>query len=77
MPDAMPRPVALRCCTASMQTHASAPAAAATWVTVSACAVFTPLESELPALKPNQPTHSRPTPIITMTRLLGCIAVRG
>ena len=37
-----------------------AAAAAAACVTVSACAVSTPLDSELPALNPNQPTHSRP-----------------
>ena len=77
MPEAMPRAVALRCWTASMQIQASAAAAAAACVTASACAVFSPLDRELPALKPNQPTQSRPTPIITMTRLLGCMAVPG
>ncbi len=36
-----------------------------------------PALSALPALKPNQPTHNMPAPVIVMVMLCGIIAVRG
>ena len=50
-----------------MQIHVRAPAAAAIWVMAKAWPVFNPLSTELPALKPNQPTQSRPAPIMVIT----------
>ena len=60
-----------------MMIQVRAPAAAAVWVAVRAWAVARLLDTALPALKPNQPTHSRPAPIRVMTRLLGWKAVCG
>ena len=48
-------------------------AAVATWVLTSATAAMPLAPSAEPALKPNQPNHSRPAPSITSGRLCGRI----
>src|SRR6185503_9044584 len=71
MPEANPKAVGFPAWNASINIHANAPAAAAACVAVNACAVANPLDTELPALNPNQPTQSRPAPMSTITMLLG------
>jgi len=63
--------------TPSRINQTNAPAAAAACVAVNAWAVDRLLPTLLPALNPNQPTHSRPAPINVITRLFGCIADSG
>ncbi|MDT4862364.1 hypothetical protein FQZ97_970140 [compost metagenome] len=56
--------------------HDSAPAAAAMWVTASASPARPSAASAEPALKPNQPTQSRPVPAMVRPRLKGMKASR-
>src|SRR5665811_2002478 len=77
IPEAKPRAVAFPWCILSIRIQDKAPEAAATCVAVRACAVLSPEEMLLPALKPNQPTQRRPAPSIVMTILLGRITWYG
>src|SRR5665647_461839 len=49
----------------SNSAHVNAAAAAAICVTINALAASPSAASPLPALNPNQPTHSKPAPITT------------
>src|SRR6266508_1781458 len=55
----------------------SAAAAAAKWVATKALVARLPAESALPALKPNQPTHSMQAPMKLSTTLCGGIGSFG
>ena len=57
----------------SITAQASVPAAAEKWVAAKALAANSSLASWLPALNPNQPTHSKQAPITLITRLCGFI----
>ena len=63
-PDAMPRTLGLPCEIHSLNIHASAAAAVASWVTAIAMPATPSAASSLPALNPNQPTHSMAAPMI-------------
>ena len=62
-PEMAPRAVGLPFCSHSVTTHPIAAAAAANWVLTKALVASGPAFSALPALKPNQPTHSIPAPM--------------
>ena len=51
--------------------------AVAIWVTSMAMPADSLAATALPALKPNQPTHSIPAPMMVKFRLCGGIAVCG
>src|ERR671922_1017475 len=72
-PEAAPRTVGLPRVAHSVNIQPSAAAAAAVFVARKALAASPLASSALPALKPNQPNHSRPAPITVMGRLCGCI----
>src|SRR5919108_4118360 len=72
-PDAAPSTVGLPRLAHSVNIQPSAAAAAPVLVAVNALAASPLASSALPALKPNQPNHSRPAPITVMGRLCGCI----
>src|SRR5262245_16866036 len=72
-PEAAPRTVGLPRALHSVNIHPSAAAAVAVFVVVNACAAKPPAVSALPALKPNQPNHSRLAPITVSGRLWGGI----
>ena len=72
-PDAMPSVVALPCRIRSMISQPITAAAVATWVFTKVTAAVVPALSAEPALKPNQPNHSRPAPRMTSGRLCGRI----
>src|SRR5688500_16929238 len=72
-PEAAPSTVGLPRIIHSVNIHPSAAAAAPVLVARKADAASPLASSALPALKPNQPTHSRPAPITVMGRLCGCI----
>ena len=61
----------------SMTIHASAPAEAPMCVVSMAMPAEPFAASALPALKPNQPTHSIPAPATVSGRLCGAMAVSG
>ena len=60
--------------THSTQSQVKAPAAADRCVTSMAMPASPLAASALPALKPNQPTHSMPAPVTVMVMLCGGIA---
>src|SRR4029077_12739090 len=72
-PDAAPSTVGLPRIVHSVNIQPSAAAAAAVLVAVKALAARPLASSALPALKPNQPNHSRAAPITVIGRLCGCI----
>src|SRR5436190_6926832 len=72
-PDAAPRTVGLPRVIHSVNIQPSAAAAAPVFVAKNALAARPLASSALPALKPNQPNHSRPAPITVIGRLCGCI----
>jgi len=59
--------------THSTTIHASAAAAVATWVLSMAAEAMASAAHSDPALKPNQPTHSRAAPIMVKTRFDGAM----
>src|SRR5262245_39904027 len=61
-PDAAPSTLGLPRVIHSMPAHESVPAAAAKWVTQNALAAKPSDANSLPALNPNQPTHSMAAP---------------
>ncbi len=71
MPDANPRALGFLITHHSMAIHAHAAAEAATMVVVNASAALELAASALPALNPNHPNHSSPTPRTVMVRLWG------
>ena len=77
MPDAAPSTLGRPFSHHSMKAHASPPAAPAKCVAAKALVASVPLFSALPALKPNQPTHSSPVPIRLSTTLCGSMGSRG
>ena len=62
-PEQRPMTVGLPRCAHSTNIQVSAATAVAIWVTVMAMPACTPALTAEPALKPNQPTHSRPAPM--------------
>ena len=70
-PEAAPSEVAWPSRIFSVAHQASDAAAVATRVLIQATAATSPAPSAEPALKPNQPNHSSPAPIITSVRLCG------
>src|SRR5215475_5812357 len=72
-PEAAPRTVGFPRELHSVSIQPNAAAAAAVLVVVKACAASPFAPSALPALKPNQPNHSRLAPITVMGRLWGGI----
>src|SRR5688572_1504606 len=77
IPDAAPRTLGLPLVAHSVNAHARPPAAPAKCVAAKALVASVPLLRALPALKPNQPTHSRPVPIKERTTLCGGIGSCG
>src|SRR5688572_20672449 len=76
-PDTAPRALGLPRCHHSMPVQLSMAAAEAKWVDAKALVARLPALSALPALKPNQPTQSRPAPIIEYTTLCGGMGCPG
>src|ERR1044071_6121587 len=76
-PDAPPSIVGLPARIHSAAIQPRAAAAAAELVLTNAVAASSPEETALPALKPNQPTHSSEAPITENGRLCGGIACSG
>ena len=76
MPVAAPTAVVLPVRTASRAVHTTSAAAGARNVLANASAAVALAASALPALKPNQPTHSRPAPRSTNGTWCGSIACR-
>src|SRR5208283_4536920 len=74
-PDASPNVVGLFIKIHSAKTHVSEPIAAAMWVTRNALPATASAASLLPALKPNQPNQSSPTPRRVRVRLWGMNAL--
>src|SRR5215468_3550139 len=72
-PEAAPRTVGLPRDDHSVNIQPSAAAAVALLVVMKACAARPLAASALPALKPNQPNHSRLAPITVSGRLCGGI----
>src|SRR5580658_5157326 len=70
-PDIAPRTVGFPVLIHSMKAHAKAPAAAAKWVLTNAYPANDPADRALPALNPNQPTHSIAAPTTESTTLCG------
>jgi hypothetical protein len=75
-PDAAPSIEGLPLTIHSANIQDSTAAAVATSVLMNASAAASPASSADPALKPNQPTHSREAPIIVNVRLCGAIESR-
>src|SRR5262245_40199779 len=69
--------VGLPCRNHSTHLQPSAAAPAPKCVATNALEASLPAETALPALKPNQPTHSRQAPVTLITRLCGAIACLG
>ena len=76
-PDEAPTRVGLPSRIHSTMIQPSRAAAVATWVLTNATAVVPSTVSSEPALKPNQPNHSRPAPRATNGTLCGCMFSRG
>ena len=72
-PEATPRLVAWPSRSFSTTIQAPAATAVAIWVFMNARPAVPSTASSEPALKPNQPNHSRPTPSSTSVRLCGRI----
>src|SRR3974390_1814391 len=76
-PEIAPKALGLPLWTHSAAAHEIAADAAAKWVATKALVARLPALSALPALKPNQPTHSRQAPIKLITTLCGNAGSRG
>src|SRR5438552_14504883 len=72
-PDAAPRTVGLPRLIHSLNIQPSAAAAAPVLVAVKALTARPLASSALPALNPNQPTHSSEAPMTVIGRLCGCL----
>jgi hypothetical protein len=72
-PEMAPSALAFPLRTRSATIQETAPAAAAKCVATNALVASEDAASALPALKPNQPTHSRHAPMKLSTRLCGTI----
>ena len=70
-PEEAPTRVGLPFLIHSTMIQPSSAAAVATWVLTNAIAVMPSAVSSEPALKPNQPNHSRPAPSATNGTLCG------
>ena len=77
MPEAAPSTLGLPLSNHSIAAQLSAAAAAEKCVAAKALVASSPALTALPALKPNQPTHSRPVPIRLSTTLCGSIGSCG
>src|SRR5687768_11709023 len=77
MPETQPSALGLPFMTHSAAAHEKPAAAAAKWVEANAEADSVPADRALPALKPNQPTQSRPAPTMLSTTLCGGIGCCG
>src|SRR5882724_7826165 len=77
MPDAAPSTLGRPLCHHSTMAQLKAAAAAEKWVAANALVASAPAFRALPALKPNQPTHSKPVPMSESTTLCGIIASCG
>ena len=75
-PDAAPREVAWPSRMRSVISQLKEAAAVATMVFTQTVAAVVPAAIAEPALKPNQPNHSKPAPIMTSVRLCGRIGSR-
>ena len=73
-PEAIPSTEGLPLTSHSVNIHASAAAAVANCVTNMAMPARPSAATAEPALKPNQPTHSKDAPITVSTTLCGAIA---
>src|SRR6187431_99810 len=71
MPEQNPSTVGLPLVAHSIAAQAAPATAAAIVVVMNACEATPSAATALPALKPYQPTHSMPVPIIVSTRLCG------
>src|SRR5689334_5421201 len=76
-PEIAPSTLGLPASIHSMNIHARVAAAAPKCVATNALDARPDAASALPALKPNQPTHSRPAPMVLITRLCGFMGVVG
>ena len=76
MPEAAPSEVACPSRRRSTRSQPSIAAQAAASVLIQATPAMALAPSAEPALKPNQPNHSRPAPSMTRVRLWGRIGVR-
>ena len=76
-PEDAPTRVGLPSRIFSTISHPSTAAAVQIWVLMKARPVIESAVSSEPALKPNQPNHSRPAPSATSGTLCGFIASRG
>ena len=76
-PEITPRTLGLPLVAHSANIQASAAAAVANCVTAIAMPASPLAATALPALKPNQPTHSIDAPMIVKLRLCGGMAVTG
>src|SRR5574341_849833 len=72
-PDAAPSTVGLPRLSHSVSIQETVAAAVATWVTTKALVARAPELRALPALNPNQPTHSMAAPVTVNGRLCGCM----
>ena len=77
MPEATPSTLGLPFCHHSQNAQLSAAAEAEKCVAAKALVASLPALTALPALKPNQPTQSKPVPIRLSTTLCGGIGSRG
>src|SRR5258706_7354342 len=77
MPDAAPSTLGRPLCHHSTSAQLEAAAAAEKWVAAKALVASAPALRALPALKPNQPTHSNPVPTSESTTLCGIIGSSG
>src|SRR5215510_533122 len=76
-PETPPSTVGLPWRIHSITSHPATAEAAPKCVATNALDARPPAATALPALKPNQPTHSRHAPITLITRLCGAIIVLG
>src|SRR5947208_9981790 len=76
-PEIPPRTLALPLCIHSAASHPRVAAAAPKCVATKALVASPDAAIALPALKPNQPTHSRHAPMKLITRLCGLMGVCG
>src|SRR5580692_7172916 len=76
-PEIAPSALGLPLCIHSAPIQPNAAAAAPKWVATNALVARDEAANALPALKPNQPTHSRQAPMKLSTRLCGFIATVG
>src|SRR5205823_2576750 len=77
IPEATPSTLGLPLKSHSIPAQPRAAAAAEKCVAANALEASAPALTALPALKPNQPTHSKPVPIRLRTTLCGSIGSRG